>query len=271
MASIVFNANNGRVQSNLHKIGSSLEKTLGRIASGHRVNSAGDDAAALAISEGLRAELRSTRQAERNVNDGISLLQTADAALSQTGDLLARSRELAVQSANDTLSDEQRQSIQTEFNQLRAEIDRIAGTTEFNGKQLLDGSGGSTDLQVGPDSGDQISVSATDATASSIGIGTTDLSSKAGALAALSEIDSAMASVSASRGELGASQNRLAITAQSLSARAEATTASRSRLIDADFALETANLVSQQIQNKAAISVLGISKRSPAAFLDLLK
>jgi flagellin len=222
----------------------------------------------------MRAQIRGLAQAERNANDGISLVQTAEGALNETSGILIRMRELAVQSSTGTLGDEERGYLDNEFSQLVDEIDRISAVTDFNGTQLLDGSAsGGINIQVGTAAGsdNQISVSVTDSSASGIGVDGLSIASAAGAQAALATIDTAISTVSETRGSLGAAQNRLSITVNNLATQRENTAAANSRIRDVDVAAETVDMTRSQILMQAGTSVLAQANQLPSLALSLLR
>ncbi len=252
----------------------SLKRSMGRLSSGLRINSAADDAAGLAISEKLRAQTRSLAQAQRNANDGISLLQTAEGALNEVSDMLIRIRELAVQSANGTLGFEERGSINDEFVALKNEIDRIAQVTECNGQHLIDGSlsvGATFQVGIQNLSQDRITVSIGPTGASAIGLtaGMT-LSTVAGSQGTLDLLDVAIDAVTSRRGDIGAAQNRLFSTINTLSAAHENLSAANSRIRDADIAAESTNMARAQILMQAGISVLAQANQLPGMVLSLI-
>ena len=276
-------------QRNLGNSQSALSKSMERLSSGLRINSAKDDAAGLAISDRMTSQIRGINQAVRNANDGISLAQTAEGAMGEVTNILQRMRELAVQSANDTNSTEDRASLQDEVSQLQEELDRIANTTDFNGTKVLQGvatgsgsgAGGVSSLtfHVGANgtSSDQISIGLTalDMTAaplgvnaSSVNIGSTFTASGIGTV--LSAIDGAISKVDQARGSLGAVQNRFESTISNLSNIAENVTAARSRILDADIAQETSNMTKQNILQQAGVSILAQANQAPQLALSLL-
>jgi len=264
-----------KAQGNLIKSEHVLNTAMGRLSSGLRINMAADDAAGLAISEKLRAQVRGLAQAQRNANDGISMLQTAEGALNEVSEMLIRMRELAVESANGTLGDTERLALHSEFTQLKQEIDRIASSTEFAGTTLLDGtqSAGVT-FQVGVQNttNDRVSISLLDARASAIGVsGTLTVSTVTGSRMVLSVLDTAIANVSSRRGSIGAKQNRLFVTINNLSAMHENLSAANSRIRDADIAAESANFTRGQILMQAGVSVLAQANQLPSIALSLLK
>ncbi len=258
-------------QRNLANTTNRIGRSLERLSSGLRINRAGDDAAGLAISEKFRATIRSLEQAQRNANDGVSLIQVAEAALDEVSNSLIRMRELAVQSANGTLGSSERTALQDEFTALRNEIDRIAATTEFNGISLLNGSS-SVAFQVGVDgtTNDRITVSSVDATVSGIGVAGLSITTAASAQGALATLDSAINTVASLRGTLGAAQNRLESTIRSLAVAVENTSAANSRIRDVDVAAETAALTRNQVLQQAGVAVLAQANLSGSIALGLL-
>ena len=265
-------------QRNLSVTQIQLQRSLERLSSGLRINKAGDDAAGLAISENMRAIIRSANQAVRNANDGVSLLQTAEGGLNETSNILIRMRELSEQASTGTVGSTERSYIQSEFNQLRLEIDRIANATEFNGTNLLDGnlSAAGVSFQVGVRNvaaNDRISVSIGTATASALGLDTTNVavSTQTVAQSALSIIDTAITSVSNLRGTLGAVQNRLQSTINNLQVAVENTSAAESRIRDVDVAAETALLTRAQILTQAGTAILAQANQTPQTALALLR
>lgn len=276
---LVINTNISAInaQRNLSKTEGALGTSLSRLSSGLRITSAKDDAAGLAISEKLRAQIRGLGQAERNANDGISLVQTAEGALNEVSGALIRMRELAVQAATGTLGAEERDYLDSEFLSLISEIDRIAARTEFNGTSLLDGSASTgISLQVGLDNdvNDRISASIGNTYASKLGetnfISTQHVSTVALAQSALAVIDSAINDVSAVRGDLGATQNRLSITVNNLATQRENLSAANSRIRDVDVATETVDMTRNQILMQAGVAVLAQANQLPAMALSLI-
>ncbi|GJL77135.1 MAG: flagellin [Nitrospinaceae bacterium] len=233
-------------QQNKSGLGSSLEK----IASGRRLNRAGEDAAASAISAQLQSDIRALGQAVRNVESGANFIRSAEGGLNTISELTTRGRELALQAANGTLGDTERQTLNAEFTQIKSEIDRIASSSEFNGQKLLDGSlsaQSSTpiEIQAGTGSGpeNRISMNVIEATdTQSLGISNTDISTANGARQALGDLDQAAASLTSSRGQVGAVGNRLVTTANGLGTQVENLTRSESALADTDLAQEVSNL-----------------------------
>ena len=260
-----------------------LSQSVERISSGLRINRASDDAAGLAISEGLRSDIRALRQAVRNSNDGISLVNITEGALNEQGSMLIRLRELASQAATGTTGSTERATIQLEFNSLRNEIDRITATTEFNGQKLIDGSLSSSItstsqvfIQVGIDNSvnsqinlnEQINLKAV--TASALSIDTLSVTTSTAALSALDGISNAISSVTATRGQVGAVQNRLIRSISNLSISVENLSAADSQIRDADIAEEVALLTRNQILVQASTAMVGQANLIPQSVLQLL-
>jgi len=261
-------------QRNLNKSQLGLNRSMQRLSSGLRINSAKDDAAGLAISDRMTSQIRGLNQAQRNAQDGISLSQTAEGALVETTNLLQRMRELSVQSANDTNSSEDRTSLQAEFKQLQEEIQRISDNTEFNGRTLLNGSAtAGLTFHVGANAGETITVSVNSMGLSGLAVGSTNASigTQSDANAAITTIDTAIGSVDTERGKLGAKMNRLESTIANLNNVSENLSASRSRIMDADIAQETSSMTKNNILQQAGISVLSQANQSTQLALGLLQ
>ena len=258
-------------QRNLSKSGSALATSFERLSSGLRINRAGDDAAGLAISEDMKANIRSMNQAERNANDGISLLQTAEAGLSEVGGILGRMRELATQSASGTLDATQRGYVDEEFQALATEIDRLGAVSEFNGTALLDGTA-NVDLQIGINNtaDDRINVTIAAMDTVGLGIDASLVDTAANAQTAIDDIDAAIETVSGQRATIGATENRLQITVSNLSSARENLSAANSRIRDVDVASETAALTRNNILQQAGVSVLAQANQAPSLALSLL-
>jgi flagellin len=255
------------------KIG--LDKSMEKLASGLRINRAGDDAAGLAISENLKAQVRGLKQAARNAQDGISLVQVAEGAMNEISTILIRLRELAVQAASDTIGNTERQFLNVEYDQLVSEIDRIAEGTEFNGTQLLAGSGSVLDFQVGTRNNpeiDRISFDASkaDANTAALGVNLTSVADKASAQNSLAAIDQAIVSVSAMRADFGAIQNRLQSTVSNIQVGVENMSAANSRIRDVDVAEETSEMTRNNILLQAGTSVLAQANQQANIALGLL-
>ena len=247
----------------------SLNKSLERLSSGLRINRAADDAAGLAIAEGFRSQVRGTQVAQRNSQDGISLVQTAEGALSETTNILQRIRELAVQAANGTQSTTNREALNAEVLQLLEQIDDIAVDTEFNGLRVLS-SAQTVTLQAGAMTGQTLRITVAGAKTSELGISTVRVSTMASAVSALSTIDTALKSVSTLRSSLGAFQNRLEFTINTLAIQEENSAASESAIRDANIAQETIAFTRNQILVSAGTSVLAQANVVPQTALQLL-
>jgi flagellin len=263
-------------QRNLRGTRLNLEKSLERLSSGYRINKAGDDAAGLAISEALRAQIRGYKQAERNTQDGISMIQVAEGGLNEVSSILIRLRELGVQAASDTVGPVERQFLNVEYEQLIQEIDRISDATEFNGTPLLNGTGSIFDFQVGIRNDptiDRISFDASkaDANTSSLGINLTSVADKASAQNSLAAVDKAITLVSAMRADFGAIQNRLQSTINNLAISVENASAANSRIRDTDVAEESSELVKNNVLLQAGTSVLAQANQSTQSALSLLQ
>lgn len=252
-----------------------LDKSLEKLSSGYRINRAGDDAAGLAISENLRAQIRGLKQASRNAQDGVSLVQVAEGGLNEISTILIRLRELAVQAASDTIGPVERQFLNVEYDQLVSEIDRIADGTEFNGTQLLSGTGSILDFQVGTRNDpniDRLSFDASkaDANSAALGVNLTSVADKASAQNSLAAVDSAIVSVSAMRADFGAIQNRLQSTIGNIAVSVENLSAANSRIRDVDIAEETAEMTKNNILLQAGTSVLAQANQTSNTALSLL-
>jgi flagellin len=256
-------------QRNLSNVSERLGGNFARLSSGLRITSAADDVAGLGISERLRSQTRSFAQAGRNAQDGISLAQTAESALNEVGSNLIRMRELAVQASNATLSTEDREAIDVEFQALDDEINRIATQTSFNGINLLDDTT-DLDIQVGIEDGQVIAVSTEDVRSDTLGIDTLSVDTAENASAALEDIDNALQSVSTSRGNLGAAINRLGSAFRSIQTTREGLMAAESRIRDVDVAQESADLTRNSILQQAAVSIMSQANVQPQLALSLL-
>ncbi len=278
--SVATNITSLTAQKNLRTNSRNLETTVERLSSGLRINKAADDAAGLAISEGLRSQIRGLAMAQRNASDGISLIQTAEGVLSTVHSILTRMRELALQSANGTYGADERSYLDDEFQRLIDEIDRIASTTEFNGINLLDGGlSAGISFQVGLNSvaDDRITVSIPDAHTSTIGLAggrhlvSHSITSVDGALRALASIDTAVGDTSQIRGGLGAAQNRLEHTINNIQIMRANVTAANSRIRDADIAAEASELARVNILTQAATAMVAQANQLPTMALQLLQ
>lgn len=272
---ITTNVASLNAQKNLTNTNHSLDQSLARLSSGYRINQAADDAAGLAISENLRGQIRGLGQASRNANDGVSLVQVAEGGLNEISNMLIRLRELAIQASSDTIGDTERKFLDVEYQQLKSEIQRIAEVTKFNNRDLLNGTGGVIDIQVGVHNDpfkDRISfnASAANSTLEALGITSESLSTKEQAQSSIEVIDTAMISVNAMRANFGAMQNRLQSTIQNLAIAHENLSAANSRIRDTDVAAETAELTRNQILMQAGVSVLGQANQMQQVALKLL-
>jgi flagellin len=257
-------------QRNLAAVTGRLQGNFARLSSGLRIATAADDAAGLGISERMRGQIRSLAVAGRNAQDGVSLAQTAEGALQEVSNNLNRMRELAVQASNGTLATADRAVLDTEFQALVSEIDRIATQTTFNGVNLLNGSTTSLSIQVGTQSGETIAVGLSSTTAATLGISSLGVATAASASSALATIDTAVSTVTTARGNLGAVQNRLNSSIASIANTRENLSAAESRIRDVDVALETADLTRNTILQQAAVSVLAQANVQPQLALSLL-
>lgn len=290
-------------QRNLMTSESSLHTSIQRLSSGLRVNSAKDDAAGLSIATKMDSQIRGMSQAARNANDGISMAQTADGGLATAVDALQRMRELAVQGMNGTVGTEDAANLDKEYQQLAKEVNRIATDTKFNGKSILDktvaavpaGTGASptpavpasgaadTDIQIGADVGQVITIKATDLKTIAETVGNTaptattpsttadGVLTVANATAQLTKIDAALASINTKRADLGASQNRLGFAVSNLQSSIENQSAAKSRIMDTDFAAETAKLTRGQILQQAGTAMLAQANSAPNGVMALLR
>jgi flagellin len=260
-------------QRNMSSSQSSLATSMQRLSSGLRVNSAKDDAAGLAIAERMNAQVKGMNVAVRNANDAISLSQTAEGALGKVGDMLQRMRELAVQSANATNSTSDRASMDAEYQELGAEIGRTLTTTKFNGQAILAADAGAKDFQVGANSGETVTITTTDMSANADITAVTggDLTSAANASTALTNLDTALDTLNGERALYGAAQNRFESIVGVLQVSSENQAASRARIMDADFATETANLSRAQILQQAGSAMVAQANQLPQQVLSLLR
>ena len=248
---------------------------MAQLASGSRINIAADDAAGLAISEKLKASIRSARQANRNANDGISMVQTAEGGLNEVSSILTRMRELSIQTSSDTVGDSERAMTNLEYQNLKLELERISQVTEFNGKKLLNGEGEKYDFQIGVNNDqfqDRISYDAgmVNSRMSNLGVDELDVSTKDGSQQALASLDTAIEKVSGSRAFLGAIQNRLVSTSNNLQVTSENLSAANSRIRDVDYADATAQKAKNDILASAGTSVLAQANMSGQNALKLI-
>ena len=253
-------------QRNLNMSQASLATSMQRLSSGLRVNSARDDAAGLAIADRMNAQIRGINVAVRNANDGISLAQTAEGALATITDALQRMRELAVQAQNGSNGTSDRANLDTEYQQLSAEITRIAAQTKFNGTAIVGASAGAQTFQVGPNGGDTLTITTTTVTTVAGG-----LTTAANASTAVGAIDTALDTINTSRASYGAAMSRFSMAIQNLQITGENMSAARGRIMDADFAAETANLSRSQILQQAGSAMVAQANQLPNQVLALLR
>ncbi len=257
-------------QRNLAAVTERIGQRFRRLATGLRINSAADDPAGLAMSERLRSQIRSLEAGRRNALDGVSLVQTAEGALNEVGNILQRLRELSVQSANGTVSAADRATLDEEFQTLVDEIDRIAAGTEFNGIRLLDGSASTVNFAI-EFGGGGLSLALSPVLSTSLGLDGLDIDSALDASAAMDALDTALDSVSSLRGRLGAMQNRLDYSISNLGNQIENLSAAESRIRDVDIARETAELAKDQILQQATVAILAQANTQPQFALQLIQ
>jgi flagellin len=252
-----------------------MQKSMAQLSTGSRITKAGDDAAGLAISENLKSTIRSYGQATRNANDGISMIQTAEQSMGEVSNILTRIRELGIQSSSDTIGDKERGFIQSEVDALKSEVQRVAESTTYGSRKLLDGSGGVYDIHVGTSanpSTDWIGYDAgqTNVTTDHLEIADLDFTNKEGARSGLSKLDNAQLAVNGSRANLGALQNRLTSTVDVISTISESMSAANSRLRDADIAATTSDLARNTVLLQGTTSVLAQANQAPQMALKLI-
>ena len=275
---LAINTNMGsiRAQRNLSGTNRALNQNIQRLSSGVRLNSAADDAAGMAVSTGLRAQLRGYQQALRNTNDGTSILQTAEGAYATIAEMLTRMRELAVQSASDGLANKERNYLDTEFQDIITDLNRISDVTEYNGQNLLDGTAGDGSgnmvFQVGMRNtvDDRITIKLSDVDASGLGVSTTAVSSLTQAQSAITVIDLALDSLATDRTEVGTKPNKLANAATNLGISIENISASDSTIRDVDMASESAAFAKQQVLQQAGVAMLSTANQMPNLAIRLL-
>ena len=272
--SVVTNVTSLRAQSNLNKTTQAMAGHIEKLSSGLRINKAGDDAAGSAISSQLTAQEQGLKQANRNANDGVSLIQTAEGALNEMTGMVQRMRELAVQAANEgTMDATERGYLDQEFQLLESELDRVVNVTEYNGQKLVDGSvSAGVSFQVGMNNtgNDRISISIANSGSTSLGINDEALTSSTGAQKAITALDTALQTINTSRGTLGATQNRLEATMSNLSIMHENTASANSRIKDVDVAEESAAFTRSQILSQAGTSMLAQANSLPQSALSLI-
>ena len=248
-----------------------LAKSIDRLSTGKRINSAADDAAGNAISTRMTSQIRGLNQAVRNANDGISLAQTAEGGMNEIVNMVQRMRELAVQSASGTLQDTDRVNLQAEVAELILQIDDVASRTDFNGVALLDGTNATVDIQTGSASGETVAITLTDVTTATLGVDAVDIATAAGADTALGLLDTALDDITTAQATLGAGQNRLQATVSSLVNRVTNLSESRSRIQDANFSEESTQLAKAQILSQASTAMLAQANQSQQGVLSLIR
>ena len=248
-----------------------LAKSIERLSTGRRINSAADDAAGNSIATRMTSEMRGLNMAIRNSNDGISMAQTAEGGMNEITNMLQRMRELSVQSANGTLSAGDRTNLQSEVSALISQIGDVATRTTFNGVALLDGTNASISIQTGSSASQTVSVALTDVDATALAVASLDISTEAGAASALTALDTALDTITTAQANLGASQNRLQSTISNLTDRVANITESRSRIMDVDFSAETTQLAKNQILSQASTAMLAQANQSQQSVLSLLR
>ena len=270
------NISSMNVQRNLIGTGRALNKSIERLSSGLKINSAADDAAGLAVSEGLRAQVRGFDQAMENANDAMSILSTTEGAYNSISDILIRMRELAVQSANDSLTDTERAYLDTEFTQLVGEITRVSDVAEYNGIKLLDGTAGDGSgnmvFQVGTRNtgNDQITIALTDQDSAALGVAALNVDNLINSQNSIGTIDLALQTLATSRASLGSTQNQLTAAVDNLSITIENLTAARSQITDTDVASESAEFTKNQVLMQAGTAMLSQANGLPQLALRLL-
>ncbi len=268
------NVSSLNTQRHLSNSSRAFAKSMEKLSSGLRINRAGDDAAGLAISEGLKADIRSLDQASRNAADGISLVQTGEGAMDEVSNILLRMKELTEQSLNGTLSDTDRGYLNSEYSALTSEITRISASTEFNGVKLLDGSGSATlgiQVGIGTAASDSVTIDLSDGrSATDLGV-TTGIGNTTDATSAMGEIDTAIATITSARSDFGAIQNRLESSIRNINMTSENLSAANSRIRDVDIAKETSRMTSFQILQQAGVSMLAQANQTSGLAMSLLR
>ena len=276
---IATNVSSLNAMRNLTLNQTSQAKSVERLSSGLRINRAADDAAGLSISEGLKNQVSGLQVAGRNAQDGISLIQTAEGALTEVHNIMNRMRDLAVQSSNDTNNEASRTAIQSEVDALSEELTRISTSTNFNGIQLLGPSADATPvaqaatlkIQVGADASDTIDITQANVATTLTGLATLDVTSQTGATAAITALDTAIATTSSQRATLGAQQNRLESTARTIAVSVENLSSANSRIRDTDMAQEMGNFTKSQILSQAATAMLAQANQMNSGVMQLLQ
>ena len=262
-------------QKSLTKVNNGLSNSIGKLSSGMRINSASDDAAGLAVSEGLRAQTRGFKQALSNGTQGVAMLQTADSAMQTISDTLIRMRELAVQSASDGLTDTERAYVNTEFTQMAAEIDRISNVTEYNGQNLLDGTAGTAGtltFQVGTrnSTDDRVTIAMADTDSTALGVNASAVDTLSNAQTAIDDIDAALDTLNDRRSTLGATVNKLGKAIDNLGSTVENLSVADGNIRDVDVAAESASLAKSNVLQQAGVAMLAQANAAPQLALRLL-
>ncbi len=272
---IMTNVGSLSAQGNLMKTSRMMNQSIGRLSSGLRIQSAADDAAGMAVSEAMRSQLKGFQMALRNANDGISILQTAESAYQSQSDILVRMRELSVQAANDSISDTERAYLDTEFQDLIGELDRISDTTEFNGIQLLDGTAGTAGtmtFQVGTRNSvnDRITITLADVDATAVGVNASSVDTLANAQGSIADIDAALDTLATERSTLGSTINRLTSATDHLASTIENYGSAVSQIRDTDMSAESAEFAKGQVLQQAGVAMLAQANALPNLALRLL-
>jgi flagellin len=252
-----------------------MNKSMAQLSTGSRITKAGDDAAGLAISENLKAQIRSYGQAQRNANDGISMIQTAEQSMGEVSNIITRLRELGIQAASDTIGDEERGFINKEVDALKSEIQRVADSAAFGSRKLLDGTGGVYDIHVGTSANEATDwiaydSSSTDVTLGTLGIAELDFTQKESARMGLTQLDSAQSSINSSRANLGAMQNRLQSSSEVINTMTETLNAANSRIRDTDVAASTSELARNNVLLQGTAATLVQANQMPQMALKLI-
>jgi flagellin len=276
--SIQSNVSSLVAQRHVTKTQSNVNQSLSRLSSGFRINSATDDAAGLGVSEVLKSQIRTLAQASRNASDGLSVIQTAEGAMGEVSSALLRMRELSVQAASDNITDKERGYINTEFSELKSEIDRIAKSTKFNGQVLTDGTfksgANNLDFQVGHENGAdfRITVNVADVSTTGLSLAAADaVDSKANAQAVMAKLDTALDSLNSERAGLGSKANRLTTAASAVDVMRENLSSANSRIRDTNIAMETSSFARSQVLMQAGVSMLAQANSQPQLALSLLR
>lgn len=272
--SFLSNPQSVTIQRHLEQTSEKASTSLERIASGRRINRAGDDAAGLAIAEGLRARYRGVQRARQNAMDGLSLVQVAEGGMNEASNLLIRLRELSIQSASDTVSNKERKLIQLEVNQIKAEMNRLAEATRYSETALLNGEGGTFEFQIGPDNNENNRVtyeaSKINIKPDELGVDDINLEEKDDAREAIEALDGALVKLQSPRAEVAALQTRLHTISRQLVVENENLMAAHGRIVDADLAKESSNMVRAQTAQAAGVAVLAQANQLPAVALRLI-